>query len=64
MNVEEQLKREWRIGWRHLDKATEEPHWFNIRYESHEEAAKVAAGLNSSDPMCNHFVSLDPVEKE
>ena len=64
MDVEEKTKREWRVGWKHLDKAKEDPHWMPFHYESHEEAARVAAGLNVSEPMCNFFVSLVPLKSE
>ena len=55
--------RQWRIGWRPIDKASANPHWSGVIFESFTQASRAADALNKSDPECHYFPDLIPEER-
>ncbi len=54
------MKKQWRVGWKPIDKATAKPQWSGVIFDSFLEADHVAKSLNSSDPENHYFPDLLP----
>lgn len=54
------MKKQWRVGWKPIDKATATPSWSGIIFDSFLEADHVAKSLNTSDPKNHYFPDLIP----
>jgi len=54
-------KRQWRIGWRPIDKASAVPVWLGrTPFDCFDDADRVASELNKSDPLHHYCVDLVP----
>ena len=53
--------RQWRIGWKPIDKASAEPKWLGkMPFDCFDDASRVAGELNKSDPLNHYCVDLIP----
>jgi hypothetical protein len=57
------MKKQWRVGWKPMDKATATPNWSGIIFDSFAEASGAASVLNKSDPGSHYFPDLIPEQK-
>ena len=53
----------WRVGWKPIDKATANPEWSGVIFDSFTEASNAAASLNKSDLANHYFPDLMPEQK-
>lgn len=57
------MKKQWRVGWKPIDKATANPEWSGVIFDSFSDASHVAKSLNSTDPLNHYFPDLIPEAK-
>lgn len=55
--------KQWRVGWKPIDKATANPIWSGVIFDSFGDASRVATSLNRSDPENHYFPDLMPEAK-
>jgi hypothetical protein len=54
------MKKQWRVGWKPIDKATASPQWSGVIFDSFMEASRAADALNKSDPESHYFPDVMP----
>jgi hypothetical protein len=57
------VNKQWRVGWKPIDKATAEPKWSGIIFDCFSDASHAASALNSSDPEHHYFPDLMPEKR-
>lgn len=57
------MSKQWRVGWKPIDKATATPSWSGVILSSFSEARNLAAGMNKADPSNHYFPDLMPEQR-
>jgi hypothetical protein len=57
------MKKQWRVGWKPIDRATANPQWSGVIFDSFLEASSAAASLNKSDLGNHYFPDLMPEKR-
>jgi hypothetical protein len=52
------IQKNWTVAWKPIDKATAEPKYSEVIFESFPEADSVARSMNRSDPEHHYFPTL------
>lgn len=57
------MNKQWRIGWKPIDKATAKPEWSSVIFDCFTDASGAAASLNKTDPLHHYFPDLMPEQR-